>query len=145
MTLHRCPHCGEYVPSTSKKCPKCYRTVPECSVDRREYGRPATRNTGEKSKTFAFLLALVPGIIGLQGLGLIYLNYRRERGWYFLIVGLILFLSLLACASWWDSVGSLTRVLLIFAMIVLALIYISSYLAQLAETRLGSVFRMFRL
>lgn len=145
MTSHRCPHCGEYVPSTSTKCPKCYKSVPNNSVYKRDYNRPSDPDTRGKSNTLAFFLALIPGIIGMQGLGLIYLDYKRERGWHFLIVGAILFLSLLACVSWWDSVGSITRVLLIFAMIVLSLIYISSYLAQLAETRFGSVFRLFRL
>lgn len=145
MNRNRCPDCGEHIPSTAKTCPKCYRTISGKPVSDKQSGRTYEKTEKGKDETLAFLLAVIPGIFGVQGLGLIYLNPENRRGWHFLIVGLILFLSLLVCASWWDGVGSFTRVLLMFAMIILALIYISSYLAQLAETKFGTVFGLFRL
>ena len=133
------------MPSTSTVCPKCYGSIPESTVSRRPARRTQTRSQKEKNSTLAFLLALLPGIFGLQGLGLIYLNHENRRGWHFLGVGMVLFLLLLGCANLWNSVGSFTRVFLVFGMIILGLIYISSYLAQLAETKFGTVFGLFRL
>jgi hypothetical protein len=133
------------MPSTGTVCPKCYGSVPRNTVSREPPRRTPVRGEKEKNKTLAFVLAVLPGIFGFQGLGLIYLNHENRRGWHFLAVGLVLFLSLLGCVSWWDGVGSITRVLLVFAMIILSIIYISSYLAQLAETKFGTVFGLFRL
>lgn len=145
MIDSKCPHCGEHVPSTSTSCPKCYGSIPRNTVSRRPSRRARTHSQKEKNTTVAFLLALLPGIFGLQGLGLIYLNHENRKGWQFLGVGMILFLLLLGCANMWNAVGSVTKVLLVFAMIILGLVYISSYLAQLAETKFGTVFGLFRL
>lgn len=91
------------------------------------------------------LLAIIPGVFGIQGLGLIYLDYKESRGWIFLLIGAVLFLSLIGMVTLWNDVGSFTRVVLIFTMIIFAVLYLSSYVAQLAETRFGSVLRLCRL
>ena len=91
------------------------------------------------------LLAIIPGVFGMHGLGLIYLDYKESRGWIFLLIGAVLFLSLIGMVTLWNAVGSFTRVVLIFTMIIFAVLYLSSYVAQLAETRFGSVLRLCRL
>lgn len=144
MTVDRCPNCGEYVPSTSTVCPKCYSTIPKNAIYRRPPKSTNLNMKREKSETLALMLALIPPIFGLQGLGLIYLNHENRRGWYFLGIGLVLFLLLLIFVSRWDASGTFSRVLLVFSMIILSLIYISSFVAQLLETRFGTVLGRFR-
>lgn len=144
----RCPNCGELVPSLSVTCPRCYSQVPRDDTvpkEKKEY-RSGTGDEGAKGKSLmiATLLAAIPGLFGLLGLGRIYLDYKNEKGWFFLVTGAILFTSLLLCVDWWDSVSSFTRVLLLLAMVILAIVYISTYLSQLADTYFGSVFKFFR-
>ncbi len=144
MSSKRCPHCNELVPSLSVTCPKCYNPVPRDDI-------PEERPTGSiehkasKNMLFATLLAVIPGIFGLQGLGLIYLDHKESKGWYFLIIGAVLFMSMYLCIDWGNSAGSFTKVILVFIIIILAVVYISSYLAQLVETRFGSVLKFFRI
>ncbi len=148
MTERRCPNCGEIVPSLSVTCPKCYSSVPR-NDDVPDMNGPRTGNREEKlpadkSVLIATLLAAIPGIIGLQGLGRIYLDYRSEKGWLFLIFGAVLFALIYLCIGWWSDAGSFTKVLLLLLLVILAVLYISSYLAQLADAHFGSVLKMFR-
>lgn len=148
MTDRKCPECGEIVPSLSVTCPKCYSSVPRTDnvPDKKETSssKDNDRKAGDKSILIATLLAAIPGIFGLQGLGRIYLDYRNEKGWFFLVFGAVLFALIYLCINWWDVAGSFTRVLLILALAILVMLYISSYLAQLADAHFGSVFKMFR-
>ncbi len=148
MTERRCPNCGEIVPSLSVTCPKCYSSVPR-NDDVPDMNGPKPREReeripGDKSVLIATLLAAIPGIFGLQGLGRIYLDYRSEKGWLFLIFGAVLFALIYLCIGWWLDAGSFTRVLLLLLLVILAVLYISSYLAQLADAHFGSVLKMFR-
>ncbi len=145
MSNRRCPNCNELVPSHSVTCPKCYSQVPRDNTPERKSPAPTSSKSFERNMTIATLLAAIPGIFGLQGLGLIYLDHRESKGWYFLIIGAVIFMSMVLCVSWWDSVGAFTRVILIFALILLAVVYFSSYLAQLLETRFGSVLKFLRV
>ena len=145
MSNRRCPNCGELVPSLSMTCPKCYSAVPRADTPKRKTPSPIKHETPEKNMFVATMLAAIPGIFGLQGLGLIYLDHKESKGWYFLIIGAILFMSMYLCVNWWNSVGSFTKVILVLALIILATTYISSYLAQLVETRFGSVLSFFRI
>lgn len=145
MSNRRCPNCNEIVPSNSVTCPKCYSQVPRNDVSERKSSATTSSGSLQRNMTIATLLAAIPGIFGLQGLGLIYLDHKESKGWYFLIIGALIFMSMVLCVSWWDSVGSFTRVILIFALILLAIVYFSSYLAQLLETRFGSVLKFLRV
>ncbi len=145
MSSKRCPNCNELVPSNSVTCPKCYGPVPRDDIPERKTTGSVNREVPKKNMLFATLLAVIPGIFGLQGLGLIYLNHKESKGWYFLIIGAMLFMSMYLCIDWGNSVGSFTKVILVFAVIILAVVYISSYLAQLVETRFGSVLKFFRV
>ncbi|HKM13432.1 MAG TPA: zinc ribbon domain-containing protein [Candidatus Methanomethylophilaceae archaeon] len=145
MSNRRCPNCNEIVPSNSVTCPKCYSQVPRNDVSERKSSATTSSRSLQRNMTIATLLAAIPGIFGLQGLGLIYLDHKESKGWYFLIIGALIFMSMVLCVSWWDSVGSFTRVILIFALILLAIVYFSSYLAQLLETRFGSVLKFLRV
>lgn len=144
MSDRRCPNCNELVPSLSVTCPKCYSSVPRNDVPKKKSTTSVDRETFKKNITIATILAAIPGIFGLQGLGLIYLDHKESKGWYFLAIGAILFLTMYMCMNWWDSVGSFTRVILMFALIILAIVYFSSYVAQLVETRFGSLLKFFK-
>ncbi|HKM09411.1 MAG TPA: zinc ribbon domain-containing protein [Candidatus Methanomethylophilaceae archaeon] len=151
ISERRCPNCNELVPSNSITCPKCYRTVPR-DEKVADTGRSTQRadtykiqETSVKNMKIAMLLAIIPGLFGIQGLGLVYLDRKDSRGWIFLLIGAVLFLALVGMASLWNGVGSFTRVVLIFTMIIFGVLYLSSYIAQLAETRFGSVLRLFRV
>ena len=151
ISERRCPECNDLVPSNSITCPRCYKAVP------RDEKPAGTGRSAQKTDTYriqetrvkdmriAMLLAIIPGVFGIQGLGLIYLDYKESRGWIFLLIGAVLFLSLIGMVTLWNDVGSFTRVVLIFTMIIFAVLYLSSYVAQLAETRFGSVLRLCRL
>ncbi len=148
MTERRCPNCGEIVPSLSVTCPKCYSSVPRTDdVPDMKSSKSRERKEvapGGKSVLVATLLAAIPGIFGLQGLGRIYLDYRSEKGWFFLVFGGVLFALIHLCIGWWSDAGSFTKVLLLLLLVILAVLYISSYLAQLADAHFGSVLKMFR-
>ncbi|MGE0015123.1 MAG: hypothetical protein AB7S83_02920 [Candidatus Methanomethylophilaceae archaeon] len=148
MTERKCPNCGEIVPSLSVTCPKCYSSVPR-NDDVPDMKGPQLRERDEKvpggkSVLIATLLAAIPGIFGLQGLGRIYLDYRNEKGWLFLVFGAVLFALIYLCIGWWSNADSFTKVLLLLLLVILAMLYISSYLAQLADAYFGSVLKMFR-
>lgn len=144
MSNRTCPNCGELVPSLSVTCPKCYKPVPRDEPRNKKSSSPIERGSPKKNMFLATMLAAVPGIFGLQGLGLIYLDHTESKGWYFLVIGALLFMTLYMCVNWWDSVGSFTKIFLVFALIIVSITYLSSYLAQLIETRFGSVLNFFR-
>lgn len=144
MSDRKCPNCGEIVPSLSVTCPKCYNPVPREDVTEKRSSASMKSEEYDKNMFIATILAVIPGIFGLQGLGLIYLNHRESKGWYFLIIGAVLFMCMYLCVNWWNSVGSFTKILLTFSIIIIAITYMSSYLAQLIETRFGSFLNFFR-
>lgn len=102
--MRRCRGCGAQVPVNSLTCPKCYREMP------REVG-----DAPERDPRIALLLALIPGIIGLWGLGHIYMGLT-ERGLSFLGAGIVLTTTLVALAYGWFLI--ITIVCLVMASII---------------------------
>ncbi len=91
------------VPSTSLTCPKCYKKIPvEPKVTSTGDGGASGGkgsgksggsggSTGEKSNAIAMILAIIPGLFGILGLGLLYKNLKSAGGLLFLVIGLIVF------------------------------------------------------
>lgn len=83
-----CPYCGEFVPSNSITCPKCYRKMPAPSESER---------TGEisegrrRSRPAAVLLDAIPGLFGFLGLGQLYMGDRRAI--LLTLFGLVVFVA----------------------------------------------------
>ena len=88
-----CPKCGEPVPPNSLTCPKCYAKIPAEPVKKesrsQDSGGPGRSNNGR----VRMALAIIPGFFGILGLGQIYRNYRQLKGYIFLVLGLVFFVS----------------------------------------------------
>jgi hypothetical protein len=101
MADRYCPYCGEMVPSTSLTCPKCYKKIPTVEPEKRSSGGDGgsskrtgsgTGSGGGKSDGVALILAIIPGLFGLLGLGMLYKNYKSRGGLIFLILGIVVFI-----------------------------------------------------
>ena len=140
MADRRCPYCGELVPSNSITCPKCFKKIPvEPETVRREErssGRGRTGIEGRRyNRTIALALAIIPGLIGLLGLGLIYKNPRSRLGYLALVFGLLFFIA---------AVLFTVSFILIFVAVPCWIIYALIFIFSLALTVMDfSAFRMF--
>ncbi len=101
----RCRHCGADLPPDSINCPSCYQEAP-----RVESSAPRP-----KDPRVALALALLPALLGLWGLGHVYMGFK-ERGLYYLGIGIALTVALFALAYGWFLV--ITIVCLVFVAIV---------------------------
>ena len=89
-----CPKCGEPVPSNSLTCPKCYAKMPPEPVKVNDDGTGSRKKTyNNDNKTLYLILAIIPGLFGILGLGQIVRDYTQKRGYIFLLIGLLLFLT----------------------------------------------------
>lgn len=147
MSQRRCPNCGEYVPSNALTCPKCFAEVPrdESGTEMEDYsGGRRRRDTGRKSMFLLRILSILPAFFGVLGLGQIYLEPRRSRGYWFLLIGLFLFaMFTVLLRSMLDS-GILSAVLLLIPVVIVLLIYLSAAVAVYLDAVFGSVFNVMR-
>ncbi|MDR1690821.1 MAG: hypothetical protein LBR42_03115 [Candidatus Methanoplasma sp.] len=145
MTKNRCPNCGEKVESNCLTCPKCFAEIPRSQSRPQEYViNEESERRSSKIPTVALLLSIIPPFIGLLGLGLIYLHPRDRKGYWFLIIGLLLFLCFLALFFTMLESGFFSAVLLFVGAVIVLLIYISAAIAALLEAVFGSVFKVLR-
>ncbi len=149
MTDRFCPHCGEAVPSTSITCPKCYRKIPPEPEGPKEAKRRERRKetpVGERPKRgynrkVALVLAVVPGFLGILGLGQIYRNYRSTGGYFLLLFGLLLFTaSMLLLTS--HGHGAAIGILATLGAFPLMLLYALMFIGSVIDVLLNSLFRM---
>lgn len=80
-----CPNCGKEVQADASFCPSCGHNLKVAPAPRPAPSVP----TEHKSSGVAAVLALVLGIIGLMGIGHIYVG-RIRRGIILLIIGIFL-------------------------------------------------------
>jgi len=141
----RCPHCGETVPSYSLTCPRCYRDIPREDVSRETFREEGGRCgiPRDKSRTLTMILAAFLPLVGINGLCQIYRDHREAKGWFFLAAGLLLFWGLVFLIRVVTGSGWLGATLAFIAALIVGLMYISLYLAQLADAFFGSVFGVF--
>jgi Membrane-bound serine protease (ClpP class) len=143
MNQKKCPNCGEYVPTNSLTCPKCFTSIPrETPVKKEDTAKEnVPRN---KNGTVALLLAVIPAFVGLLGLGRIYLEPKERKGYWFLVAGLLLFLPFLALFFTMLNSGFIVAILLFVVTIIVLLVYISAAIASILDTLFGSVFKILR-
>lgn len=139
---NKCPSCGEPVPSNSLTCPRCYASIPR--REEKPIKEKPVRKTVVKSKLVSILLAVLPAPFGLLGLGLIYEDYKDRRGWAYLIFGLVVYVMLITFIMLWARGEIIAKVLSTVMAFIMAIVYISAFFAQIAETKFGSIFKMFR-
>lgn len=141
MADRRCPYCGELVPSNSITCPKCFKKIPvePEAVRREERRREDSQRPGiggrQYNRTIALVLAIIPGLFGLLGLGLIYKNPRSKIGYLALVFGLLFFIA---------AVLFTVSIIMIFVAVPCWIIYALMFIFSLALTVMDfSAFRMF--
>lgn len=145
MKQKKCPYCGEYVQKNGLTCPKCFREIPRGPSD-------VSENVSKKDRkgrsggipTIAVLLAAIPPFVGLLGLGMIYLEPKNSKGYWFFIIGLLLFLSFLALLYIMRHSGFFSAIMLLAALVILVLIYISAAIAAFLETLFGSALKVLK-
>ena len=140
----KCPYCGEEVPTFSVTCPKCYNEIPreeEKAQQSRGYSVPNDRvpATRTYSKTLILILAIVPALFGIMGLGQIYQG-RTEKGVKFLIVGLLSFGIMAFCMSQMITVQG-WAFLLLGLFIISLLVYFVTFLIQVFDAYARTLFR----
>lgn len=130
----KCPYCGEAVPSYSLNCPKCYKSIPreefKVEEDIRKDTIPNDRVPSVQvfNRRTVMFLALIPAAIGLMGLGQIY-EREYNKGVKFLIAGIILFGSIVALITNFDSFGG-GKFLAVALAIFLFILFIGTYVVQ---------------
>ncbi|MBE6525672.1 MAG: hypothetical protein E7Z66_03805 [Thermoplasmata archaeon] len=138
MSDRRCPSCGEKVPSFSVTCPKCYKSIPRDEPKEKPNGykiidddrAPSIRTVNRKT---VLILALIPGALGLMGLGQIYQKDYR-KGFMFMIIGILLMTSIVSLMT--GSGGALSVILTVFSIIM----FIGAYLIQAFDAFVRSLF-----
>ena len=126
MADRYCPYCGELVTSTSITCPKCYKKLPNQPEPTGGGGGSgkSSPSGGGKNRSIAILLAIIPGLFGLLGLGLLYYDRSSKPGWTLLIIGLLTFALFLVIVT--SSIFILNIVLAIPVAILYGLMYLGN-------------------
>jgi len=142
MSDRRCPYCNERVPSYSLTCPKCYRDIPREEKNTETVKETATSNSVSKfvaNRTVILLLAFIPSAFGLMGLGQIY-ERQYKKGLTFLVIGLLLFLTLVALVNSFGHLHGGWTFLTIGATILIGLMFVGTYLLQAFDALVRSLF-----
>jgi len=126
--MRRCPQCGTDVPDNSLTCPKCFNPIsrPGDVMGTSGPKQGAYAATGAKSGNVALLLAFLPGLIGIWGMGHIYLE-ETQRGLSFLGTGLLLTFLMVIMSS--QSHLIFTVICLVF----LALVWLAAFAYHIFE------------
>ncbi len=134
MADRYCPYCGEMVTSTSITCPKCYKKLPNQPEPSGDGGGSGgkTSPSGGKSRSIALLLAIIPGIFGVLGLGLLYNDKSSKPGLMLLAIGLLTFILFLVIVS--SSIPILNIILAIPVAIFYGILYIGNLVGTLLSS-----------
>ncbi len=115
----RCRRCGSQVPENSITCPKCYREMPRVPP-------AAKKEASARDPRIGLLLAIFPGVIGLWGLGHIYMGLT-ERGLYLMLTGILLTSILVALAYGWFLIVT------IICLVMFSIIWLAAFAIQALE------------
>ncbi len=115
----RCRHCMSPVPENSITCPKCYREIPRAPP-------VAKKEAPVRNPKIGLILALFPGIIGLWGVGHIYMGFT-ERGLYLMATGILLTSILVALAYGWFLI------LTIVCLVMMSIVWLGAFAMQALE------------
>ena len=140
----KCPYCGEEVPTFSVTCPKCYREIPREETETKRssgYSVPNDRVPATKTynRTLILILAIVPALIGIMGMGQIYQG-RVEKGIKFLVVGLLSFGIMAFCMYQMVTVQG-WAFLLLGLFIIALLVYFITFIVQALDAYARTLFK----
>lgn len=146
----RCPHCGVAVQSNALTCPKCYKSIPREGSENPDQSAAAYAPAGgqkpprETDRTLTLLLATVPALFGLLGLGQIYQSPKDRKGYIILAIGLPVFMCMVYLFKSFLVSGFLAGILMFAGLVLLSIIYISSAIGAFIDAMFGSVFKVLR-
>lgn len=140
MSDRKCPFCGERVPTFSLNCPRCYRAIPMEKRGKEERNDGYTIIDDDRApslhrvdRRMVLILALIPAVFGLFGLGQIYQKDYR-KGFTFMLVGV----SMMALmVSLYTYVGGGLAFVLIVGLLIL---FIGGYIVQAFDAFVRSLF-----
>ena len=137
MSDRRCPYCKELVPEFSLNCPRCYRDIPRDETVRRPIEEGRAPSVMMVNRRAVAMLALIPGAIGLMGLGHIYQKDYRKGG-MFLCMGIVMMAAIvLLMTSISFTVSGVFSVILTVFMVIM---FIGTYLVQAFDAIVRSLF-----
>lgn len=125
MAQRRCPYCGEMVPSNSITCPKCYKKLPDQEPGKATEFVDRAEDSAKKLKRnprIAIGLDLILGLIGLLGIGQVYMG--RPRFLFVTAIGLLVFIA---------AVCLTVFIFTIILAVPMWIIYVLMYLGVLAD------------
>ncbi len=127
------------MPSNSLTCPKCYKKIPpepdkpEKTETGKSGGSGSGGKTGGGSGGIALILALIPGLFGVLGLGILYKDHSSRSGLLFLVLGLLVFaVTILILTS---SIPILNILFAIPFAIFYGLLYLGNVFITMAKSR----------
>ena len=137
MSNRRCPYCRELVPEFSVNCPRCYRNI----SDGANIGRPVDEGMAPSIKTVdrrtIAMLALIPGAIGIMGLGHFYQKDYR-KGCMFLCMGIVMMAAIVTLMT--GISASASGVFSVILTVFMVISYIGTYVVQAADAIIKSLF-----
>ncbi len=139
MADRRCPYCKELVPEFSVNCPRCYRDIPRESAGRKPIDDDRAPSVDMVNRRAVALLALIPGAIGLMGLGHFYQKDFRTGGMFLCMGVLMMSAIVLLVTSISSSVAGMMSVVLTVFMVIM---FIGTYLVQAFDAIMRSLFRI---
>lgn len=137
MADRRCPYCKERVPEFSINCPRCYRDIPPEVSGRRPIDDSRAPSVHTVNRRAIAMLALIPGAIGLMGLGHFYQKDYR-KGAMFLCMGVLMMTAIVILVS--GISASVTGVLSIVLTVFMVIMFIGTYLVQAFDAMVRSLF-----
>ena len=123
-----CPQCGRAVPDNALTCPNCYAKIPRDRNYAADSGNTGTYyepprdrsqiGINNKSHQVTVLLSTIPVIAGFLGLGQIYQDPHRAKGYVFLILGLFVFWTMVFMIVTLSGAGLASALLLGIATVM---------------------------
>ena len=139
MADRRCPYCKERVPEFSVNCPRCYRDIPPEASGRTPIDDARAPSVNAVNRRAVAMLALIPGAIGLMGLGHFYQKDYR-KGAMFLSMGILMMAAIVILVS--GISASVTGVMSIILTVFMVIMFIGTYLIQAFDAIVRSLFKI---
>ena len=137
MGDRKCPYCRELVPEFSVSCPRCYRSIPKTEPVRGPVDEGRAPSVEMTDRRVVAMLALIPGAIGVMGLGQFYQKDYR-KGAVFLCMGIVMMAAIIILRTGISATASgvFSVILTVFTVIM----YIGLYLVQAFDAIVRTMF-----
>ncbi|MBE6517072.1 MAG: hypothetical protein E7Z67_02660 [Thermoplasmata archaeon] len=137
MADRRCPYCKELVPEFSVNCPRCYRDIPPEASGRKPIDEGRAPSVKSVNRRAIAMLALIPGAVGLMGLGHFYQKDYR-KGLMFLCMGVVMMTAIVMLVT--SISASISGVFSVVLTVFMVIMFIGTYLLQAFDAMVRSLF-----